>query len=142
MSLKVPDEGNEQISLKFAAIFNEVTEELIMGLYKSAKTPANADVIADYTAIEADFSGYARITCAAWVAQLIDVNGRSAVVADFNIFQHDGGPTPNDIYGYFVLNELTGKLMWAEEDPAAPTTLDTLGQQYVVRPRLTNNTEF
>lgn len=131
MTLKVPD-----------AILIASLDDLMEGRYLNAKiklykndiTPDEASELADFT--EADFSGYAE--------QALVLDGTAAIVGgkaqqDFDpaVFAHDGGATPNDLYGYFVVDSSETDLLWAERYAGAPGVINTAGQTYTVVPQLT-----
>ena len=72
--------------------------------YKSAHTPANSDVAATYTAIEATFSGYARITLSVWSAAVLDGANRASVSSAVRTWTASGAGLPQSIHGIFVLD--------------------------------------
>lgn len=80
-------------------------------LYQNNWTPSHADVLSDY--MEATFSGYAEAFPAFGGATLV---GDQAVADDSapRVFTHNGGGTQNDVYGYYIVNSVSGKLVSAE----------------------------
>ena len=107
MALLVPNQG-EKIMLE--AILNKVApQDLDMKLYSNDKTPADGDTEADYTEVEG--AGYAE---------------KELVAANWNVVA--GAPTEatypeqtftftgavGDVYGYYIVQRTSGKLVWAE----------------------------
>lgn len=109
--LKVPDVGEIRLLNTLATAWGNT---LKCRLYTGLKVPADGDVLADYTAIEADFSGYAQADMNnPVVAGAVDGNGRANMEWDEVSFTHNGGPTNNTVTGYFVV-DAGGNLLWAE----------------------------
>lgn len=140
MPLLVPDVGEIVLLDVLRAWF--LIPNIEVGLYASAHTPAAADVLSDYTAIEATFPNYARIVPVNWTAAIPDGAGRATTMADFCLFVRGAGGSPEDIFGYFVVDTTGPELLWAEEDPNAPVAVNINGATYAVRPRLTLRSEF
>lgn len=96
---------------------------LTLRLYKNNKTPADTDVVADYT--ESDFVGYApeSLVSGNWVATPGDP--ASATYPDV-VFTSTASQSQLN-YGYYVTEDVGGTLMWAERwddnDPTAPYTM-------------------
>lgn len=139
MALKVPDVGELLLLNILTANEAESFNTLTMRLYQNNKVPADADVLADYT--EADFSGYLAQAFTNWGAALTTAN-KAQSQADSIDSTHNGGPTNNNIFGYYVTDSANTKLYWAERDPAAPTVINANGQKFTVVPRFTLSTEF
>lgn len=140
MALKVPDVGELLLLNILTGLESENFNTLTMRLFQNNITPADTDVLATYT--EADFSGYGGGTpFTNWGAALLSA-GKAQSQADSIDNTHDGGPTNNNIYGYYVTDSANSKLYWAERDPAAPTVLNANGQKFTVVPRFTLATEF
>ena len=115
---------------------------LKMGLYKSAHTPAASDTFATYTAIEADFSGYARQNTSGWGAAAI-VAGRAVSTGTQLNFTHSGGGVNNTVYGAFLFYTVAGTdyLYGAGEDPS-PFVMNAAGLTYAVVPQVTDKSEY
>ena len=104
-------------------------------LYKNNYTPLTTSVAGDFT--ECDFSGYAAYDFAAggqnWPAAGLDgANNAQSVHADV-VFEHSGGATANDIYGYYMLDG-GGAFICAERYAGAPFTIAGVGQKFTVSP--------
>lgn len=133
MALKVPDDAE----LLFAQMIKDNWTTVIR-LFKNDKVPANGDDVSDYT--EADFSGYAEQDITSGWANPITLNDKATLIGSTAVFTHNGGPTGNSIYGYYIVDG-NGDLLFAERNPAAPTTIDQLGETYAVAPLFTFSSE-
>lgn len=110
-----------------------------IGLFKNNWTPANTDTIGAVT--PCNFSGYAGLqTFSSWTAAHW-VSPRAQTEHADVTWSHNGGGTPNDIYGYYVVDG-TGALAWAERNASGPVTISASGQIYVVSPVYTRRSEF
>lgn len=131
MTLKVPD-------VTLIASLDDLMEGRYLNakikLYKNDITPDETSELADFT--EANFSGYAEQTLVPDGTAAI-VDGKAQQSFDDAVFSHDGGATPNDIFGYFVVDSTETDLLWAERYASAPATLNGSGQTYTVEPVLT-----
>lgn len=94
-------------------------------LYKSTMTPSHSSVIADFVAVEADFSGY----------EAKEQNYGTVVLADNKATTTDSiknwmkdGATGNDIYGYFVNIDVGGAILVGAEQFPSPVSMNTNGQ--------------
>lgn len=105
--------------------------QLQVGLFKSAVTFDPTDDAIAYTAVEADFNGYARQNVEPSGVAFTD-SGQAVQAFASNVFQRSTGGSPNDIYGAFLIDGTTGDLVGVADDPAAPQTIDTDGQTYTV----------
>lgn len=115
MAIKVPNVGERQLLDRMTGA---VGANFYICLYKAAHTPADGDTKATYTAIEADYTGYGRLSCGFNPAET-NGDGRAESLADLNrVFENAGGGSPtvgNTVHGYFVLDNSDGPLLWAEE---------------------------
>lgn len=110
-----------------------------IGLYKNNFTPVDGSVIGDIT--PADFSGYAGLQDLLSWATPTWISPRASSTHANVVWTHNGGGTPNDIYGYYVVDSL-GDLAWAERNASAPVTISAAGQTYTVTPKYTRRSEF
>jgi len=107
MPLVVPDTQEVEI------LVNRLTPALTMKLYGNNKTPAHGDTVAGYTEIAG--GGYAAkpLTFANW-----NIVAGEPSVATYNASQtwtFTGAiNAPGTIYGYFVIRNSDGVLMFAE----------------------------
>lgn len=129
MALLVPNDG-EEIALKL--LVNKASpENLVLRLFTNNKTPAEADVAADYT--EASGSGYSAITLtgANWTVTPGAPTEASYAQQTFTITGALG-----NVYGYFLTQTTSGKLVWAERFAAGPYNLQN-GDTLKVTPKIT-----
>jgi hypothetical protein len=138
MALKVVD-GGLDILLDDMTDVAAVGKPFRMHLYKNNHTPAHDDDISDY--VECTFSGYTGGKDIAFAAAVF-VGPQSQVVGTQLNWQHNGGGTANDVYGYFVTDQADAVLIWAERDPAAPTHISSAGDTFSVIPAYTRKSEF
>lgn len=139
MTAKIGDDQKRADLEAIVAMYNAGGYQVC--LFKATHTPAHDDDATDYTAIEADFPGYARVNLTGGVvAGAVDGSFNATAEFDTSVFTCNASGTPNDIYGYFVLDG-AGNYAWAEDRGlAGPTTINTDEQTYVVVPgRKLNN---
>lgn len=137
--LLVPDVGEVRLLEYVRARLN--SGNIRIGLFASSHMPAAADVLSTYTAIEATFPGYATAETANWSVPAPDGTGRQFTQADFQVWTRGVGGSPESIFGYFIWDADSGDLLWAEADPNAPVPINSSGNTYTVRPRLTDRSE-
>lgn len=133
MSLIFPTVGD---NLALEAIVNKTAaQDLVLKLFQNDYTPVKGDTAANYTV--ATFSGYADITLtgASWNA------AAAAAIANSieRVFTHNGGATPNTIYGYFVVQVTSGTVLYAERDSGGAFTLTNNGDNVKLTPQITAN---
>lgn len=132
MALIVPNQG-ESLILQMA-VNKAVPQNLVLRLYKNNKTPAETDTEADYT--EADFTGYLAATLlgASWVA----VEGApSSISYAQQTFTASVDQATQQIYGYYLTQMVSGKLVWAERFSDAPIPITNNADFIKVTPQLT-----
>jgi hypothetical protein len=111
MAIMVPTAG-ETIILN--RIFNASLNELQVGLFTSSVVPTKSTTLIDLVRMTSAIdSSYVDkdLTAPATV-----ING----VATFNsiTWTLDGGVSSYDIWGYFVIDKITGELIWCEKFPS------------------------
>lgn len=109
MALLVPNAA-EDVMLQ--NILNKTApQNLKLKLYKNNITPGESDTEATYT--EANFTGYADVTLtgASWT-----ITPGAPTLASYaqQTFTSTADQTAQSIYGVFVVQVTSGKLMWAE----------------------------
>lgn len=132
MALLVPNQG-EQITLE--ALLNKTApQDLDLCLYKSNTTPAETDTEATYTA--ADFTGYAviQLTAANWtVTPGAPTSGAYAQ----QTFTSSAGSQNQNVYGYYLKQRTSGKLVWVERFSDGPYNIVNNGDAIKVTPNIT-----
>lgn len=106
----------------------------LLKLFVSDTTPADTDTAATYT--EMSTLGYAAktLTMSNWTIAQNASNVAEGVYAD-QTFVFTAG-TPVAVHGYFVVDSVTGLLLWAERLPTA-ITVQNNGDDIIVPPRFT-----
>jgi len=132
MALLVPDVG-EDLALK-ALLNNTAGQDQTLKLFTNNITPAETDTAATYT--EASGGGYAAkaLTGANWV-----FTPGAPSNATYNATQtwtFTGALTAGaTVFGYFVIQTTSGKLLWAEAKP--PFTPAVNGDNIAMTPAIT-----
>ena len=102
-------------------------------LCKADVADADGNVAATYTAQEADFGGYARITLNSWGAVAADGSGIAKVEETIRTFTATGATLPQDIYVAFILDP-AGLLVSAERFTTGPVHLTAAGDTVPYKP--------
>ncbi len=137
MSLKVP------YGATVTALENFATNCLSGGhlrAYVANHAPANADVLATYTAIEAAFGGYASILCNAWGAAYLNAANVAETDETVRVWTASGSGLPITVYGVFYVDS-GGNFLYAELFQT-PVTLSAAGQTVAYQPVFTGQSEF
>jgi len=112
MALLVPNIGERQA---LSYLVNKASpNDLKLHLFTNNLTPAEADVVGDYT--ECGVSGYAAITLtgANWTVSTDGSNNSTATYAQ----QTFSFSTSTACYGYYVTDNTGAVLMWSEAFPS------------------------
>lgn len=129
MAIVVPDQG-ENIALE-ALVNKTAPQNLVLRLFQSNTTPAESDTEATYT--EATFTGYSAITLtgASWGAA-------SAGTISFaqQTFTSSAGSQNQNVYGYYLTQVTSGKLVYAERFTDGPYNIVNNGDAIKVTPTL------
>ena len=132
MALNVPDVG-ENIALE-AFVNKTAGQNQLLKLYQNNITPSDTDTAGTYT--EATFTGYAAIslTGASWGAAAAGTITYSAQQTFTS-----SGVVSNTIYGYYIVQAVSGILMWSERDVSAPFTVANIGDAVKLTPTISAN---
>lgn len=129
------DADGELIGAMHTRNFKAAAATTSVHLFKTDVTPSDISVIGDFT--EADFTGYAAQTIAAWDASQIDaLTGRKFMTPTLGtpaIFTQTGVVLTNTVYGFWL--EDNGALFFAERFEN-PVQMDTLGKTVTILPRV------
>ncbi len=108
-------------------------ENLVLRLFKNNWTPADGDTEA--AATEADFTGYAHIdlTGADWT---VTPDAPTALVTAEQLFQSTADQTAQTIYGYYLTQVSSGKLICAWRYDDGPYNVQTNGDKIYVTPTI------
>ncbi len=115
----------------------EELQDLITNKYAGASlcafisniTPAHGDVAATYTAQEATFGGYARITLSSWGAAYVNASLEAQADEVVRTWTATGTSLPQTIYGIFILSA-AGHLLYVESNPTGGVTLSAAGHTF------------
>ena len=130
MALLVPNQAEDII---LQNMLNQTApEDMVLKLYTNNHTPVEADTEAAYT--EASGSGYADVTLlgANWV---ITPGAPTSAAYAQQTFAFTGAL--GNVYGYFVVQELSGLLMWAEIFSNGPYNIQNNGDEIKITPTIT-----
>lgn len=99
-------------------------QNLILGLYKSNTTLAEATVVADLTA--ANFTGYSAttLTAASWTTT---PGAPTNTTYPQVTFTSSAGSQSQAVYGYYLTQVTSGLLVWAETFSDGPYTITNNG---------------
>lgn len=131
MTLVVPNQG-EQIALE-ALVGKTAGQNLVLRLFKSNTTPDESTTEASLT--EADFTGYAAITltAASWVYAAGDPGALSYAQQTFV----STAVQSQSVYGYYLTQVSSGKLVWAERFTDGPYTILHVDDDIKITPIIT-----
>lgn len=132
MPLNVPDVGENAI---LAMVVNKTPpQDQYIRLFKNNITPADTDTAGTYT--EATFPGYAQIslTGTSWGTP----SGGTITYGSQQIWTCSGTAT-DDIYGYYIVQQTSGILLWSERDASAPVAVRNSGDAIKVTPTISAN---
>lgn len=131
-TLVVPNQG-ETIALE-ALVGKTAGQNLILKLFKNDVTPGQSTTEAGLT--EADFTGYSAITLTAanWTATPADP---SHIDYAQQTFTSTAGSQNQAVYGYYLVQVTSGKLVWAERFSDGPYTIVNSGDNIKITPVIT-----
>lgn len=138
MALKVVNTGKVRL-MDIIRTFYNTTTTLQLGLFQNNWTPADGDTILQAT--EATYPGYARVGITPWSLPFM-VGNHAYTAGPPVVFLVTGNATPNDVYGYFVFDNLLGDIVWAERLPNVPRAMHVIGDTLAINPALTGTSEF
>lgn len=133
MAVSFPDEAQLALVHLWEYYF-ENSSNPTLKLFKNNATISASTVLADLT--EADYSGYLSQTIGAWTTPAADGSSRKYTEATAVLtFAHDGGGTANTIYGWYLIDTLSGDLL-AVHKFDTPVVMDDATDTIDARPRL------
>ena len=118
MTLVLPNQG-EQITLE-AMVGKTAGQNLVLRLFKSNTTPDESTTEASVT--EANFTGYSAITltAASWSYTAGDPG---TIAYAQQTFTSSAGSQSQAVYGYYLTQVTSGKLVWIERFTDGPYTI-------------------
>jgi hypothetical protein len=134
MTLVLPNQG-EQITLE-AMVGKTAGQNLVLRLYKSNTTPDESTTEATLT--EADFTGYSSITLTASSWSYTAGDPGTLAYAQ-QTFTSSAGSQSQAVYGYYVTQVTSGKLVWVERFTDGPYTITNNGDTIKVTLQFTQS---
>lgn len=130
MTLVVPNASEAIIMENFLNI--TAPEDLVLKLFSSNHTPVETDTVADYT--ETAGGGYTSIplNAASWT---VTPGGPTSAVYPEQTFSFTGAV--GNIYGYYVVQAVSGNLVWAERFTSAPIDIQNNGDEIRITLQIT-----
>jgi hypothetical protein len=128
---------NQGETIALEALVNKTApQSLVLKLFKNNHVPVEADTEANFT--EADFTGYASIalTPATWATT---AGAPSDVTYPQQTFTSTADSQNQPIYGYFIIQGVSGKLVAAELFTDGPYTIVNNGDAIKVTPKITQD---
>lgn len=124
MALLVPNVGEVEMLQR---ILNGA-DDLVLHLFSVDKTPAEVDVVTSYT--EVSTGGYAaKILTSVWTISGDPTEGSYPQVS----FDFTGSAT---VYGYYVTNNNSSTLLWAERFSDGPYNIPSGGGSVKITPKI------
>jgi hypothetical protein len=108
---------------------DDLTLGVRVRLFKNDETIDGDTALGDLT--EADFSGYSAATVAQGTSSATGGVATNVLTPE-SPFEHDGGATANDIYGYYVTDASATVLYFAERFGDAPIDMASNGDLITV----------
>jgi hypothetical protein len=132
LTLLVPNIG-EDLALQYL-VNKAAPQNLVLRLFKSNTTPAEADTAGTYT--EADFTGYAAITLTGSSWTVVQGAPSQASYAQ-QTFTSSAEQTSQNVYGYYLTRVTGGELVYAERFSDGPYAIAHNGDAIKVTPQIT-----
>ena len=133
MTIVIQD-GAESNALQLFTNKIATGQDLILKLFKSNTTPADADIASAYTV--ADFTGYANkgLAGASWT-----VTGTAPTQIAFTqqTFTSSADQTLQNVYGYYYIRTTAVDIMGAERFTSAPFPIENNGDEIRITPQIT-----
>jgi hypothetical protein len=128
------DQG-ETVMLE-ALINKTAPQTLVLKLFKNNVTPSETTIETDLT--EADFTGYASasLTPGSWTTS---GTAPTQVAYPEQTFTSSANQTAQNIYGYYLVQTTSGKLVAAERFSNGPYAIQNNGDAIKVTPKITQD---
>lgn len=130
MSLVISN-SSEVILLRYILNHTAPTD-VVLHLYSNNVTPTESDTISTYT--ESVAAGYSSVELTGTDWTVSSVAGLATATFATQTFTFSGAAT---IYGYYVTDNSSTTLLWAERFTAAPVTIPLSGGSILVTPEIT-----
>ena len=139
MALLVPNVGEERMLrlITHTTTAASTNGNLMLRLYKTDVTPTSTQTLVDYT--EATFTGYAATECTSGSWTITAGAPSDATQSSATTFTC-GAATSESIYGYFLTQQDSSVLMWAEKFSDGPYVLTNDGDKIILTAAVTLST--
>lgn len=135
MAVIIPNEAERNILTQLRVALNHSGGTVVRLFQGGGAVTIDADTtLATLDAAEADFSGYSPVARTDWTTVTTDGGGNAFTQCGSVNFQHDGGGTSNDIYGWYA-EDGYGGLVCCEEF-GAPVTMNDNSDIITILPKL------
>lgn len=132
MALLVPDVGERELLRR--ALNVNAADDVKIHLYTNNKVPAEGDVLGAYT--EATAAGYPAggiaLAGASWTIGTI----ANTTTAEYSQVSFDFTAAEPSIYGYYVTNNASTILLWAERFSDGPYAIPSGGGSVKITPKI------
>lgn len=129
MALLVPDVGEDRC---LKAVLNHTPpQDLLIKLFTNNWTPTEADIAGTYN--EASGFGYVAktLTGSSWT-----ISGTAPTAATYAQQTWTFTGALGQVFGYYVVQAISGVLMWAERFSDGPYPVNNNGDQVLIAPRI------
>lgn len=130
MTLLVPNASEVIIMENF--LNKSAPQDLVLKLFSSNTTPTEGDLVGDYT--ETVGGGYSDVALVAASWTVTPGNPTTAVYPE-QTFTFTGAA--GNVYGYYVVQAVSGALMWAERFTNAPLNIQNNGDEIRITLQIT-----
>jgi hypothetical protein len=130
MALLVPDVGEVELLSRMLNLNSP--DDVVLHLYTNDKTPAEGDVLGDYT--ESTATGYAAETLTGSSWSVSTTGGTTTGEYPQVTFTYEAAEP--DIYGYYVTNNAEDTLLWAERFSDGPYAIPSGGGSVKITPKI------
>jgi hypothetical protein len=122
MAILVPNVGEEVILKNFLNI--TPSQDLLVKLYASDSTPADTDTALTYTEVSGGGYSDIQLNPASWV-----VTPSTPSEADYPELAFTFTGAVGNVYGYYVVQAVSGILMWSERFTGGPYNIANSGDE-------------
>lgn len=135
MALVLPDQGEVIVLSLLVNKTSSISQEnLKLRLYKSNTTPSESHTESDYTV--ADFTGYADATLTGSSWTVASSGGVTTAEYPQVTFTSSANSQNQSIYGYYVVQASSGKLVYAERFSDGPYVINNDQDAIRVTPKI------
>lgn len=139
MALRLLDNGRIFVC---SLVKNQSVASLQVELFQGNITPTQNDTNATYASSLCNFTGYAPVAITGWTGPL-PTGVLEQITGNSCLFQVTApASVSNQVYGYLVRDAITGNILWAERFANPPLSMTNIGDNIVVIPVYTEQSQF